>query len=152
LDLLILLLKSSNESINAGNDGRELLIFASEKLNTSHIDLKNQLANLHQPELYSVKEVYLNTNSLLIRALLTTSWFNSLFSDVKAVSKYETPRLDIKQGISELHFLNLLEQQLMQLPQPAEKLENWLINKSENLIAALDQSCAKALSMKPYWL
>ena len=152
LDLLILLLKSSNESINAGNDGRELLIFASEKLNTSHIDLKNQLANLHQPELYSAKEVYLNTNSLLIRALLTTSWFNSLFSDVKAVSKYETPRLDIKQGISELHFLNLLEQQLMQLPQPAEKLENWLINKSENLIAALDQSCAKALSMKPYWL
>jgi len=152
LDLLTLLLKRNGESIRGEKDGRELLIFASDKLNTSDIELKTELANLQQPESYSAKEVYLNANSLLIRALLTTSWFNSLFSDVKAVSKYETPRLDIKQGISELHFLNLLEQQLMQLPQPAEKLENWLINKSENLIAALDQSCAKALSMKPYWL
>ena len=61
------------------------------------------------------------------------------------------PWLDIKQGIVELQSLSLLQQQLVYLPKEEKKLTLWLANKSENLITALDQSRAKALTMKPYW-
>ena len=152
LDLLALLLKRNNENITIEADAFNLAEFASLKLSESSDILNSELAKLQQPKLHSPSTVYLSANSLFIRALLTTSWFNSLFADFDAVRKYETPRLDIKQGISELNFLHLLQQQLKQLPKPDEKLAQWVENKSENLIAALDQSSAKALSIKPYWL
>ena len=67
------------------------------------------------------------------------------------VSRFSMPWLDIKQGISELQSLSLLQQQLVHLPASEPKLAQWLTNKSDNLITALDQSRAKALTMKPYW-
>jgi triphosphatase len=61
------------------------------------------------------------------------------------------PWLDSTQGISELQSLNLLQQQLVHLPKEEKKLAQWLANKNDNLITALDQSKEKALTMKPYW-
>jgi len=152
LDLLSLLLIKVNKPDK--QVAQSLAQFSAKKLTQSTDLLSKELAKLSKPACSSSIELYLSTNSLLIRALLTSSWFSCLFSESNGneVKKFNMPWLDIKQGISELQSLSLLQQQLVHLPQPESKLACWLVDKSENLIAALDQSRLKSLKMKPYWL
>ena len=153
LNLLSLLLKRNSADRNKTENPLSLIEFATKHLAHSSKAISRALAKLQNPQSASSSELYLTANSLLIRALLTTSWFGDLFteSDSDMVSRFSMPWLDIKQGISELQSLSLLQQQLIQLPASEPKLAQWLANKSDNLITALDQSRAKALTMKPYW-
>lgn len=153
LDLLALLLKKNSSNTLNSLSELSLIEFSAKHLTNSTNALNHELAKLKTVQDSSSIELYLTAHSLLIRALLTTSWFSFLFSETESdiVKKFNIPWLDIKQGISELQSLNLLQQQLVHLPNPEKKLTQWLANKSENLITALDQSRAKALTMKPYW-
>jgi triphosphatase len=154
LDLLALLLKRNNANTPIKHRGPSLVEFSAKHLTNSTKVLNIELAKLTKPQDTSSIELYLTANSLLIRALLTSSWFSCLFAetDSDTVKRFNMPWLDLKQGISELQSLHLLQQQLIYLPNQEHKLSQWLVNKSENLITALDQSRAKALTLKPYWL
>ncbi len=153
LDLLSLLLESKAAKMVKTQQSVSLFEFAAKHLSNSTKLLTDELAKLQKPQQLSSTELYLTAHSLLIRSLLTTSWFSCLFAEPQSnmVKRFSMPWLDIKQGISELQSLQLLQQQLVQLPKPEIKLLAWLTNKSENLITALDQSRAKALTMQPYW-
>jgi triphosphatase len=153
LDLLSLLLKRNSVITPKNPSSLPLIQFAAKHLTHNTKALSIELAKLQKPQDVSSVELYLTAHSLLIRALLTSSWFSCLFADADSdmVKRFNMPWLDIKQGISELQSLSLLQQQLVHLPNKEEKLTQWLVNKSENLITALDQSRAKALTMKPYW-
>jgi len=154
LSLLSLLLRTENTTVLNREIAQPLRAFSAYQLTNSANTLNNELKKLQATAGGATVELYLTTNGLLIRALLTASWFSTLFKEpVNAlVKKFNTPWLDIKQGISELQSITLLQQQLVQLPNPDKKLASWLADKSDNLITALDQSKARALSMKPYWL
>jgi len=153
VNLLALLLKRHSDNTPTVCNYSSLADFAMNHLNTSTKALSSELTRLIEPQCSLPIECYLTAHSLLIRALATTSWFSCLFTEPQSdlVKRYNMPWLDIKQGISELQSLSLLQQQLVHLPNPEKKLALWLTNKSENLIMALDQSRSKALSMKPYW-
>ena len=153
LNLLSLLLKRNSTDTNKTENTSSLIEFAAKHLTHSSKAISRELAKLQTPPNASSSELYLTAHSLLIRALLTTSWFGGLVSGSESdmVSRFSMPWLDIKQGISELQSLSLLQQQLVHLPASEPKLAQWLTNKSDNLITALDQSRAKALTMKPYW-
>ena len=153
LALLSLLLKRNSEQPADEQHSLSLVEFATKQLTDSIKLLRHELTQLQKPQVISSTELYLTAHSLLIRALLTTSWFSRLFCEQEsnAVSRFILPLRDIKQGISELQCLSVLQQQLVQLPQVEKKLALWLASKSDNLITALDQSRAKALTIKPYW-
>ncbi len=153
IDLLSLLLKRSTADNLKADQKNSLAEFARSHLTSSTKQLSDELFRAKKTESVNSIGLYLTSHSLLIRALLTTSWFSCLFVEAESevVNRFNMPWLDIKQGISELQSLNLLQQQLMHLPKHENKLTQWLTTKSENLIAALDQSTAKALTMKPYW-
>ncbi len=153
IDLLALLLKRNSDDMLKIDSCCSLVKFAANHLTSSTKALSDELAKLQKPQGATSIELYLTAHSLLIRALLTTSWFSCLFAEPESdmVKRFNMPWLDIKQGIVELQSLSLLQQQLVHLPNQENKLTQWLANKSENLITALDQSRAKALTMKPYW-
>ncbi|WP_019028428.1 inorganic triphosphatase [Colwellia piezophila] len=158
LDLLVLLLKKNSIDEQDESNLPSLVKFSEKHLANSINGLIHELTKLPQSEgfesaQYSSTKHYLTAHGLLIRALLTTSWFGCLFvvQENKTVKKFTAPWFDIKQGISELQSLHVLQQKLLHLPKPEKKLALWLANKSENLITALDQSKAKAITMKPYW-
>ncbi|HCM46307.1 MAG TPA: CYTH domain-containing protein [Colwellia sp.] len=153
LELLSLLLKRNNANRAINISSPSLGKFAAKHLTNTTKVLNIELTKLQKSPDASSIDLYLTVHSLLIRALLTTSWFSCLFAEADSdiVKRFNMPWLDIKQGISELQSLNLLQQQLVHLPNQEKKLTQWLANKSENLITALDQSRAKALTMKAYW-
>ena len=93
---------------------------------------------------------YLEHHKLLIRSLLTGSWFGSLFDKASRLA-FRNPWLDIKQGISELQTILLLQQQLLKLDDREKKLERWLESKIEHLLLTLEQSRNVAVLMLPYW-
>lgn len=153
LELLSLLLKRNNTNWAVNKSSPSLVEFAAKHLTSTSKAVNIELTKLQKlPDASSI-DLYLTAHRLLIRALLTTSWFSYLFAETDSgiVKGFNMPWLDIKQGISELQSLNLLQQQLVHLPNQEKKLTQWLANKSENLIKALDQSRAKALTMKAYW-
>ena len=154
LNLLSFLLKRSAIEQVAVINTKVLSVFAVNHLSDCTQLLSNELTTLAKPMQFSSSDLYIKAHSLLIRALLTSSWFSYLFMDKngETAKRFIMPLLDIKQGISELQSLSLLQQQLSHLPNTEEKLVKRLVSKSENLITALDQSRGKALSMKPYWL
>ncbi|MCP4988603.1 MAG: CYTH domain-containing protein [Colwellia sp.] len=151
LNLLSLLLKKANEPKR--QVAQSLALFSASHLAQSTKALGNELVELSKPIPSSSTDLYLSAHSTLIRALLTSSWFSGLFADLDSstVKTFNMPWLDIKERISELQSLNLMQQQLVHLPNPERKLASWLADKSENLITALDQSISKSLTMKPYW-
>jgi triphosphatase len=153
IDLLSLLLNRNSDDKLKADSNNSLVDFASKNLTDSTTILSDELAKLQKPQGFTSIELYLTAHSLLIRALLTTSWFSCLFAEPESdiVKRFNMPWLDIKQGINELQSLSLLQQQLVHLPKQESKLSQWLTIKSENLITALDQSRDKALTMKPYW-
>jgi len=154
LNLLDLLLNRENDNAREKQNSSSLAEFATEHLNRSATSLIAQITQREKPEHFSLTEKYLTSHSLLIRALLTSSWFSCLFeeSSSERIKLYNMPWLDIKQGISELQSLQILNQQLALLPHPEQKLQQWQADKSDNLLTALEQSRTKALTMKPYWL
>ena len=153
VDLLSLLLKRNSDETLKIDNSSSLAEFAAKHLTNNTKALSDELVKLQKPQDSTSIGLYLTAHSLLIRALLTTSWFSCLFAEPESdiVKRFNMPLLDIKQGIIELQSLSLLLQQLKHLPKKENKLTQWLTNKSENLITALDQSRAKALTMKPYW-
>lgn len=152
LQLALLAFLLREESLQSDNitSEQKLVDFACTELKQSFSLLTNSLLS---PEGLTSKEYYFKAHCLLNRALLTQHWFSSLFigQGSKLINNFNMPWLDIKQGISELQSIELLKQQLEQLPEPEHKLIDWLITKNDNLLAALDQSRVKGLSMKCYW-
>jgi len=93
---------------------------------------------------------YVAHHKLLIRSLLTGSWFGSLYNQGSRIA-FRNPWLDIKQGISELQTILLLQQQLLMLDGNDDKLQRWLDSKIEHLLLTLEQSRNSAVVMLPYW-
>jgi len=93
---------------------------------------------------------YIAHHKLLIRSLLTGSWFGDLYEKGNRLA-FRNPWLDIKQGISELQTILLLKKQLLKLDDRDEKLEKWLESKVEHLLLTLEQAREQAVSMLPYW-
>ncbi len=153
LDLLAFILneKSSNEYEVCNTP--LLVEFASNHLTQSSKQLTRELVNLQNTECFCSAKFYQTADALLKRALLTTSWFSPLFveQDSDIANKFSMPWLELKQGISELQFITLLQEELLHLPSQEIELSAWLANQSDNLITELEQSKAKALSLKGYW-
>ncbi len=148
LSLLEILL-SEDDVINQDN----LSVEQREVINFSQLSLEFNLSRLtdampKSAQLTSLQ--YLAHHKLLIRSLLTGSWFGGLY-DKKDRLGFRNPWLDIKQGISELQTILLLKQQLLKLSDSDEKLEKWLESKIEHLLLTLEQSRELAVSMSPYW-
>ncbi|WOH39378.1 CYTH domain-containing protein [Thalassotalea fonticola] len=95
---------------------------------------------------------YIDNHHLIIRSLLTGSWFGGLY-DIEQRMDFRGPWLDIHLGIDELETLTLLKGHLQgsseEIPQ---KLISWLDDKVENLLCALEHCKAAALNLQPYWL
>jgi len=128
-------------------------IDSSQVINFAESALEINRQNLIQvmPKSGTVKsQEYLAHHKLLIRSLLTGSWFGALYDKSERLA-YRNPWLDIKQGISELQTLLLLQQQLLKLPSPESKLTKWLDSKIEHLLHTLEHSREQAVSAQPYW-
>jgi triphosphatase len=95
-------------------------------------------------------EQYLAQHKLFIRSLLTGSWFGDLYDKNERLA-FRNPWLDIKQGISELETMLLLQRQIALLSEPSLKISAWLNSKIEHLMLTLEQSRQIALSTFPYW-
>ncbi len=156
LSLLELLVDEQALISRINLNAQPLLDFTQIKLTQSLQQLTDEVRSLAVNEQQS--ERYLGLYPLLIRSLLTGSWFASLYNyqvgDAQLSEQqllYRRPWLDVKQGISELQTLDLLQQQLAILPVQQNKLELWLSNKVDNLLQALQQSVDNALSIQPYW-
>ena len=156
LSLLQLLVDEQALTIRINLNEQPLVEFTKIKLTQSLQQLTDEVQSLAVNE--QLSERYLGLYPLLIRSLLTGSWFASLFNhqvgDAQLSEQqllYRRPWLDVKQGISELQTLDLLQQQLAILPVQQHKLELWLSNKVDNLLQALEQSVDNALSIQPYW-
>ena len=132
-----------NEKTNNAN----LLTFATDQLTKSLNELTEAM-----PEASSLSSVqYLEQNTFLDISLHVGKWLGSLFDESER-RKYRAPWLDLREGISELQVLWIIQQQLQTLPEQPKKLVNWQNSKVENLLHALDHSRKSALSIVPYWV
>ena len=128
---------------------RSLLEHAQVKLSKNLNAITELCANKSQ---LTVLE-YLVIQHHLFQGLHTGSWFGALYDNAGRV-EYRRTWLDVLHGIEELATLNVLQQQLKALEQHSEnskKLNKWLSNKVENLLAAINQSYQSALTVEPYW-
>ena len=97
-------------------------------------------------------ETYLENHNIVIRSLLTGSWFGSLFVNNDRM-EFRGPWLDIHHGIDELETLFVLKSYLADSEDSeCQKLINWLEDKVENLLGAIEHSRTAGLSLQPYWL
>jgi triphosphatase len=125
----------------------ELLQLAQTKLEESLALLTN---NLMKNKKLTFNE-YLSQQKLLIRSLLTGSWYGGLYSK-NARLEFRNPWLDVKQGMDELHTLLTLQQQLASISgEQSEKIHSWLDAKVNSLLLALDCSRKNAITINPYW-
>jgi len=158
LSLLELLLSDQSASVGDGIKQESITSFAQDKLNFALKNISNEMLKLDQLSHSEACDRYIDMHGLLVRSLLTGSWFSALFikqnnktEGAKQTVNYRRPWLDIKQGISELQTLKLLQQQLHVMQYSDNKVLAWLDNKVENLVQAVEQSRLKALSVTPYW-
>jgi len=154
LSLLELLLSEKSKSVSQTLKQVPLIDFAKAKLMLALDKISNKMLSINMLPHHEACANYIDVHGLLVRSLLTGSWFSALFNksgDEQQTVNYRRPWLDIKQGIGELQSLNKLQQQLLDLQYSDKKLLAWLDNKVENLIQAMEQSRVKALSIKPYW-
>ncbi|WNC67908.1 CYTH domain-containing protein [Thalassotalea nanhaiensis] len=106
---------------------------------------------IHHDKPLTVDE-YIEKHHLIIRSLLTGSWFGGLYNVDKRMD-FRGPWLDIHLGIDELETLTLLKDHLQQSSEEVpQKLICWLDDKVENLLCALEHCKAAALNLQPYWL
>ncbi len=159
LSLLQLLLDQRALSEQNWPQEQTLCDFAQQQLSLSLQHLTEGVSALHSVRQDSKSAYYLALYPLLIRSLLTGSWFASLFNSTAGDAKldeqllsYRRPWLDVKHGISELQALALLQKQLLTLQGDKDKLLIWLTAKIDNLLVAIEHSSGNALSIKPYWL
>jgi len=146
LSLLTVLL-AKNSLINVDNiDNTQVSIFAKSAL---EFNRQNLIQVMPKNSTIESKE-YLAHHKLLIRSLLTGSWFGALYDKNERLA-FRNPWLDIKQGISELQTLLLLQKQLLKLAAPENKLTKWLDSKIEHLLNTLEHSREQAVSAHPYW-
>jgi triphosphatase len=148
LSLLEILL-SVEDIIDQGKISEDLVAvnnFAQSSLESS---LQCLIQIMPKEGAFSAQQ-YLAHHKLLIRSLLTGSWFGSLFDKASRLA-FRNPWLDIKHGVSELQTILLLQQQLLKLDDRDEKLERWLESKIEHLLLTLEQSRNLAVLMLPYW-
>ena len=148
LSLLEILL-SVEEVVDQDKIPKELLEVSNFAQSTLESSLQCLLELMPKEGELSARQ-YLAHHKLLIRSLLTGSWFGSLFDNANRLA-FRNPWLDIKQGISELQTILLLQQQLLKLDDRDEKLEKWLESKIEHLLLTLEQSRKLAVLMLPYW-
>jgi|GEM_PF-256744 len=154
LSILELLLSDDIEAKVSQNKVQPLMQFAQNKLTLALSNISNELLKLESLSHNDVCSNYIEIHGLLVRSLLTGSWFSTLFNKSESAQQainYRRPWLDIKEGISELQTLSLLKQQLLDKPNRDNKVLAWLDNKVENLVLAMEQSRLKALSVTPYW-
>lgn len=146
LSLLEILMPNGDKFIENADD-TNLRAFAIHRLTTSLDELTTVM-----PEALSLtSEQYLEQSSLLNASLHTGKWLGNLF-DREERNKYRAPWLDIREGITELQVLWIIQQQLQMLPEQPKKLVNWQNSKVENLLLALDHSRKSAMSIVPYWV
>ncbi|MCJ8319083.1 MAG: CYTH domain-containing protein [Colwellia sp.] len=140
--LTVLLAKKPHFNV----DSTQVSIFAESALELNRKNLIEVMPKNGRIE----SQEYLAHHKLLIRSLLTGSWFGALYDKNERLA-FRNPWLDIKQGISELQTLLLLQQQLLKLTTPESKLTKWLESKIEHLLHTLEHSREQAVSAQPYW-
>lgn len=146
LQLSLLALLVQQDALLSDRTKPELEAFASQALQSSLDNLLSQ-TDLNAP---MNSEAYLVQRKHLVRSLLTGCWFGSLF-DKEARLTFRNPWLDIEQGISELQTLWILQQQLNSISDKPAKLANWLSDKVDGLLLALNSSLNIATKVTPYW-
>jgi triphosphatase len=145
INLTELLLSLENNTEEEISD--DLMSFAQEKLEGNLTLLTNSLM---QHKKLTLTE-YLSQQKLLIRSLLTGSWYGSLYAKSERL-EFRDPWLDVKQGMDELHTLLILQQQLASIcGEKFERIHAWLDSKVDSLLLALDCSRKNAMSITPYW-
>lgn len=123
-----------------------LMTFAKAQLNKSLDELAGVM-----PDAVSLTSLqYLEQDSLLNASLHTGRWLGVLFDEDDRI-KYRAPWIDLREGISELQALWIIQQQLQILPEQPKKLVKWQNSKVDNLLHALDHSRQSARSNIPYW-
>ncbi len=94
---------------------------------------------------------YIDKKQKLERNLLSGCCLGSLF-DPELRDVFRAPWLDIIYGIDELNTLHNLKQLCInQTGADLKKIENWLEQKSLNLVAAMEQSRLLTFKLTPYW-
>jgi triphosphatase len=93
---------------------------------------------------------YIALSKPLYRSSLTGTWLAGLF-DNELRDKFRRPWLDLKQGITELHSLWIIQLQLEKLDNPPKKIVQWQNSKVEGLLIALNNTKSIAIAMPPYW-
>jgi triphosphatase len=131
----------------ADKEPASLYRFANQWLQSS---LEEVIEAMPQAKIMASKD-YIKEHRVLIRSLLTGSWFGSLYQEDERLD-FRSPWIDIQQGMDELETLWLLKKQLENVEQDnTQKLINWLDTKVEGLLAAMEQSRKMAISLPPYW-
>ncbi|MDP4984068.1 CYTH and CHAD domain-containing protein [Pseudoalteromonas tunicata] len=94
---------------------------------------------------------YLAQKNELQRNLLSGACLGSLFASTKR-DEYRSPWFDIVEGIDELGTLDYLQRLSEQQSDDAlANIQVWLAQKTENLVAAMEQSRQVTLKQTPYW-
>jgi len=146
LNLLALLLNFEDDAEQKPQENITIQSFARKAFDESLSLAQNALTS----DVPLTTEQYLSHQKLVIRSLLTGSWFGSLY-DKQLRLDFRSPWLDIKHGLSELHTLWVLQEQLDALEEIPEKLIRWHHGKVENLLLAMEHSRETALGLEPYW-
>ena len=148
LRILKLFLLRTENSVPAGkSNGNALIKFAQDRIQYSLSELSRQMKS----ETNFNCQQYIAESKLLNRSLLTGTWLAGLF-DNDLRDKFRRPWLDLREGISELQSLWIIQQQLEKLSEPSKRLLQWQHSKVEGLLLALNSTKAIAVAMPPYWL
>ncbi|MGO2074013.1 MAG: CYTH and CHAD domain-containing protein [Pseudoalteromonas sp.] len=106
---------------------------------------------LPEQQSFSYKD-YLGLKVRLENSLLSGNCLGALF-DKEERSEFRVPWLDISHGIYELSTLEYLKQLCAgQDDEGLIKIQNWLEQKSEFLVSAMEKSRHASLAKPPYWL
>lgn len=113
-------------------------------------DWKNLHQLLPKEQTLSVND-YLNLRTQLENSLLSGNCLGSLF-DKEERQEFRLPWLDITHGMYELSTLEYLKQLCAgQEDEQLAKIQQWLEQKSEYLVSAMEQSRLASFDIKPYW-
>ncbi len=95
-------------------------------------------------------QTYLASRQKLERNLLSGSCLGALFDD-ETRQDFRTPWYDIIHGLFELSTLDYLKALCEEQGEELDDIRNWLEQKTEYLVAAMEQSREASLSVAPYW-
>lgn len=144
--LKLFLSRSQQQLTETKTEGDSLIKFAQDKIKFSLRELNEQMNNLSSLQCHQ----YIALSKPLYRSSLTGTWLAGLF-DNELRDKFRRPWLDLKQGITELHSLWIIQLQLEKLDNPPKKIVQWQNSKVEGLLIALNNTKSIAIAMPPYW-